>query len=66
MTLVQTHLKLEVFFAVFSRKTRVVWRAAHAKRIGIAARATLHVHALRGGVYSNCSFPLIIAIYCYL
>ena len=37
MTLVQTHLKLEVFFAVFSRKTRVVWRAAHAKRIGIAA-----------------------------
>ena len=30
--------KLEAFFAAFSRKTRVQRRAAHAKRIGIAAR----------------------------
>ena len=30
---VQTHLKLEEFFAVFSRKTRVERRAARVKRI---------------------------------
>ena len=35
---VQTGSKLEAFFAAFSRKTRVQRRAAHAKRIGIAAR----------------------------
>jgi hypothetical protein len=35
---VQTHLKLEAFFAGFSRKTRVQRRAVHAKRIGITAR----------------------------
>ena len=34
----QTHLKLEAFFAGFSRKTRVQRRAVHAKRIGITAR----------------------------
>ncbi len=35
---VQTGSKLEAFFAAFSRKTRVLRRAVHAKRIGIAAR----------------------------
>ena len=34
----QTGAKFEAFFARFSRKTRVQRRAAHAKRIGIAAR----------------------------
>jgi hypothetical protein len=38
MVTVQTHLKLEAFFAGFSRKTRVQRRAVHAKRIGITAR----------------------------
>ena len=42
---VQTHLKLEVFFAGFSRKTRVERRAARVKRIGIAARSVTE-HAL--------------------
>ena len=38
MVTVQTHLKLEAFFAGFSRKTRVQRLAVHAKRIGITAR----------------------------